>query len=329
MDLNLDTLKREILEYLESSGLAVFHSAPGGLEGLPMVLWDTERHPDYQMFLDTALKTRRQDDSVRRARVRLPPRSTRPSRQLDDCDFSREERRDLRSRLRELRVHEGVTCSLELAFDHHSRMYVYEMQPDWYDEFLSIGDEIAVHLPADEDRTGRRRLAAATFRITDAPALPDASARWLIPEARPRGKPRRLAAALGIACPPRAFCCARELGDPEAARRFLDPSLADLHAAWRAARHAEAVARLRRAIAGGEQILIYGDYDVDGTTSVVILKKAIEMAGGQASFFIPHRLRDGYGMRAEVVEKAAAEGVKLIISVDTGIRAAEVVRARQ
>ena len=118
----------------------------------------------------------------------------------------------------------------------------------------------------------------------------------------------------------------RELGDPEAARRFLHPSLADLHAPGALRGMQEAVARLRRAIAGGEQILIYGDYDVDGTTSVVILKKAIEMAGGAASFFVPHRLRDGYGMRADVVEKAAAEGVKLIISVDTGIRAAEVVR---
>ena len=88
----------------------------------------------------------------------------------------------------------------------------------------------------------------------------------------------------------------------------------------------EAVARLKRAISGGERILIYGDYDVDGTTSVVILKKAIEMAGGTASFFVPHRLRDGYGMRADAVEKAAAEGIKVIVSVDTGIRAAEVVR---
>jgi hypothetical protein len=70
--------------------------------------------------------------------------------ELDECDLSREERRDLENRLRELRVHEGVTCSIELAFDHHARMYVYELRPDWYDEFLSIGDEIAVHLPTGQ-----------------------------------------------------------------------------------------------------------------------------------------------------------------------------------
>ena len=150
-------------------------------------------------------------------------------------------------------------------------------------------------------------------------------ARWLIPQGNPQ-EAQALAAALGIGLPAARVLLARELGDPEAARRFLDPSLADLHPPGALRGMSEAVARLRRAIAGGEQILIYGDYDVDGTTSVVILKKAIEMAGGAASFFIPHRLRDGYGMRADVVEKAAAEGVKLIVSVDTGIRAAEVVR---
>ena len=150
-------------------------------------------------------------------------------------------------------------------------------------------------------------------------------ARWLIPQGNPQ-EAQALAAALGIGLPAARVLLARELGDPEAARRFLDPSLADLHPPGALRGMSEAVARLRRAIAGGEQILIYGDYDVDGTTSVVILKKAIEMAGGAAAFFIPHRLRDGYGMRTDVVEKAAAEGVKLIVSVDTGIRAAEVVR---
>jgi len=146
MDLNLDTLKQEILEYLEHSEFAVFRSAPGGLEGLPFVLWDAERYPDYQMFLDTAHKTGAK-------MILFASREFESSEiddavdELDECDLSREERRDLEVRLRELRVHEGVTCSLELAFDHHARIYVYEIRPDWYDEFLSIGDEIAVHLP--------------------------------------------------------------------------------------------------------------------------------------------------------------------------------------
>ena len=90
--------------------------------------------------------------------------------------------------------------------------------------------------------------------------------------------------------------------------------IAHRHAAGSATSHAAA-------IAAHEKILIYGDYDVDGTRSVVILKKAIELAGGEASYHVPHRLKDGYGMRAEVIERAAAMGVRLIISVDTGIRA--------
>jgi hypothetical protein len=71
--------------------------------------------------------------------------------QLDELDLTRDEKRDYEKRLRALRVHEGVTCSLELAFDHHSRLYVYEMQPDWYDEFLGVEDEIISLLSDSED----------------------------------------------------------------------------------------------------------------------------------------------------------------------------------
>jgi single-stranded-DNA-specific exonuclease len=82
-----------------------------------------------------------------------------------------------------------------------------------------------------------------------------------------------------------------------------------------------AVERLRMAIEARERILIYGDYDVDGTMAVVILKTAIELCGGVCDFHVPHRILEGYGMRDEVIERAAADGIRLIISVDTGIRA--------
>jgi single-stranded-DNA-specific exonuclease len=122
----------------------------------------------------------------------------------------------------------------------------------------------------------------------------------------------------------------RGLAEPEAARRFLDPRFDDLYDPLAMRDMAAAAERLARAIRDGERILIYGDYDVDGTTSVVLLTKTIELAGGTATYHVPHRLKDGYGMRAEVVEAAAAQNVKLIVSVDTGIRAAEVVaRARE
>src|SRR5580658_2046242 len=150
-------------------------------------------------------------------------------------------------------------------------------------------------------------------------------ARWLIPDVNSQ-QADALAAALRIGLPVARVLLAREICDADSARRFLRPSLDDLHEPAKLRGMTEAVERLGRAVRSGEKILIYGDYDVDGTTSVVILKKAIEMAGGTASFFVPHRLRDGYGMRADAVERAAANGIKLIISVDTGIRAAEVVR---
>jgi len=82
-----------------------------------------------------------------------------------------------------------------------------------------------------------------------------------------------------------------------------------------------AVDRLDAAIERKDPILIYGDYDVDGTTAIVILKTAIELCGGAAGFHVPHRIREGYDLRDDVIERAAADGVRLIISVDTGIRA--------
>ena len=82
-----------------------------------------------------------------------------------------------------------------------------------------------------------------------------------------------------------------------------------------------AVDRIEAAIERKETILIYGDYDVDGTTAIVILKTAIELCGGTADFHVPHRIRDGYDMRDDVIERAAAAGIRLIVSVDMGIRA--------
>lgn len=131
----------------------------------------------------------------------------------------------------------------------------------------------------------------------------------------------RLARELGLGLPATRVLWSRGHRTLEDARRFFSPTLEDLHPAALLKDMDRAVERLHRAITQREKILLYGDYDVDGTSAVVVLKKGIELLGGQASFHVPHRLRDGYGMRSEVVEEAAAEGVALIVSVDTGIRA--------
>ncbi len=113
----------------------------------------------------------------------------------------------------------------------------------------------------------------------------------------------------------------RGLTEPEAAARFLIPSLDHLHLPEQMAGLRSAVDRLDAAIEGKDPILIYGDYDVDGTVAIIILKTAIELCGGTADFHVPHRIREGYDMRDDVIERAAAAGIRLIISVDMGIRA--------
>jgi single-stranded-DNA-specific exonuclease len=105
------------------------------------------------------------------------------------------------------------------------------------------------------------------------------------------------------------------------ATRYLSPSLHDLHSPYLMRGMAAAVERISGAIANQEGILIYGDYDVDGTSAVVILKTAIELCGGSADFHVPHRIKEGYGMKDDVIERAAAAGIKVVVSVDTGIRA--------
>jgi single-stranded-DNA-specific exonuclease len=113
----------------------------------------------------------------------------------------------------------------------------------------------------------------------------------------------------------------RGITDPDSAVRFLFPSLDHLHAPEEMLGLRSAVDRLDAAIERKEPILIYGDYDVDGTMAVIILKTAIELCGGATDFHVPHRIREGYDLRDDVIERAAAAGIRLIISVDMGIRA--------
>ena len=123
---------------------------------------------------------------------------------------------------------------------------------------------------------------------------------------------------------------ARGITQPAEAFAFLNPEVAHLHDPLLMLGMDAAVERLERAIAAREPVLLYGDYDVDGTTAVVLLKTAIEMLGGVARFHVPHRLREGYGLQSSVLEEAYADGARLVITVDTGMRAfAEAETARQ
>jgi single-stranded-DNA-specific exonuclease len=135
-----------------------------------------------------------------------------------------------------------------------------------------------------------------------------------------------LAAALGIAPVVARLLCQRGLGDPQLAARFLSPSLDQLHDPMALADMRAAVDRILGAIARRERIAIHGDYDVDGITSTVILKRALEMLGADVVHFIPERLKDGYGLLPAGIERLHADGVVLIVSVDCGIRGADAAR---
>src|SRR2546427_12114042 len=135
-----------------------------------------------------------------------------------------------------------------------------------------------------------------------------------------------LAAALRIAPPVARLLCQRGFSDPELAARFLNPTLDHLHDPWRLADMGVAVDRLLGAIARKERIAIHGDYDVDGVTSTVILRRALEMLGADVVHFIPERLRDGYGLQPAAIDRLHADGVSLVVSVDCGIRGAEAAR---
>lgn len=118
----------------------------------------------------------------------------------------------------------------------------------------------------------------------------------------------------------------RGLADLDTAKRFLEPSLEHLLDPFELADMLPAVTRLERAVATGERIAVHGDYDVDGITSTVILRRALELLGGNVVHFVPERLRDGYGLQPATFDRLKADGVQVVVSVDCGIRGAEAAR---
>ncbi len=140
----------------------------------------------------------------------------------------------------------------------------------------------------------------------------------------------RLVEALGVSPIVAHLLVNRGVRDVEAARGFLAPDLSGLHDPGLLPDIEKAVRRLRQAIAGGERILVYGDYDADGVTAVSLLLQFLRLLGVEAPHYIPNRVEEGYGLHAEAVRAAAADGVKLIVTVDCGVSgAAEVELARE
>lgn len=140
----------------------------------------------------------------------------------------------------------------------------------------------------------------------------------------------RVGAALGVPPVIARLLVQRGFTTPETAERFLAPDLSQLHDPFLLSDMRPAVDRLLAAIARGESVVVHGDYDVDGITATVILRRALELLGGQVAHFVPDRMRDGYGLQPAGIERLHASGARVIVSVDCGIRAAEAAsRARE
>lgn len=132
-----------------------------------------------------------------------------------------------------------------------------------------------------------------------------------------------LATALNLSPIVAGLLVSRGHQDLDSAQAFLKPALDQLHDPFRMRGMTDAVKRLLQAIDSQEPILIYGDYDVDGTTGTAVLLRALRMLGATAGYHVPHRFTEGYGIRQDALEKAFSEGYKLVVSVDCGITAHE------
>ena len=148
---------------------------------------------------------------------------------------------------------------------------------------------------------------------------------WVVAQARPEAE--TLSAELGIPPAIAQVLVNRGFTDAASAREFLLGGLEGLHDPFLMSGMSGAVERIRRAVASGEKILIFGDYDVDGVLSVVMLHKALTTLGARVDYFIPERLTDGYGIKDHHVSVPVDRGAGLVISVDCGIKAVAFVAA--
>ncbi len=147
-------------------------------------------------------------------------------------------------------------------------------------------------------------------------------------QARPlAGNPEELSLALGIAPVLARHLCLRGVGDAAVAGKFLAPRLADMLDPRQMAGMDAAVERVARAVANKESVGLCGDYDVDGVTSTTLLTEVLRAFGINPVLYIPHRIRDGYGLNHEAVKTFAARGTKLLITLDCGVTAVEEVQA--
>jgi single-stranded-DNA-specific exonuclease len=149
-------------------------------------------------------------------------------------------------------------------------------------------------------------------------------AKWIL---RPENEnAKNLAAEIDIPVEIAQILINRNIKDASDAQQFLFGKLNELHDPFLMKGMHEATERIRRAISAGERIVIFGDYDVDGILSVVILTKALQSLGAKMEYFIPDRLKQGYGIKEQYIDTVLEKGASLVISVDCGIKAVDFVK---
>jgi hypothetical protein len=153
MKLNLDSLRPEIQDYIESHGMAVFHGLPRGDEA-PEVYWNVETHPDYRTFLATA-----EAAGVRMVTLYANEFDAdvidEAMERLNESGLEREDRRALELRLKEMRGYGGFTCQIELSFDLAPRVYVFDLRTDWFEDLNEMLHRID---DARDERDGEEPL---------------------------------------------------------------------------------------------------------------------------------------------------------------------------
>ena len=137
----------------------------------------------------------------------------------------------------------------------------------------------------------------------------------------PREEAKSISTELGIPLEIAQVLVNRNVTEPEAAQEFLFGTLDSLHDPFLMKDMRDAVERIKQGIYKREKILIFGDYDVDGILSVVILHRALESLGAEVDYFIPERLTEGYGIKEEYIKIVLEKKAGLVISVDCGIKA--------
>ncbi len=147
---------------------------------------------------------------------------------------------------------------------------------------------------------------------------------WILSDADPRAD--SLAAALGIPVKIARILVNRKITDAEGAQSFLHGTLEDLHDPFLLQGMRTAVERLLKAASRGEKVLIFGDYDVDGVLSVVILSRALSTLGAKVDYYIPDRLEEGYGLKTSHIQIVEEKQARVVVSVDCGIKAVDFVR---